>query len=96
MGGGVSSLLPPAPVPIPARLAGRAAAAAARWPARACAGPRSVEARRPVAALVGASPGCVATVGHRAAPPPIPTRLAVRAAVAANRPLPAPGRKEGI
>ena len=86
----------PPPAPIPARLAGRAAAAAARWPARARAGPRSVEARRPAAALGGASPGCAATVGHRAAPPPIPARLAVRAAVAANRPLPAPGRKEGI
>ena len=86
----------PPPAPIPARLVGRAAAAAARWPARARAGPRSVEARRPAAALGGASLGCAATVGHRAAPPPIPTRLAVRAAVAANRPLPAPGRKEGI
>ena len=65
-------------------------------PAPILAGPRSVEARRPAAALGGASPGCAATVGHRAAPPPIPARLAVRAAVAANRPLPAPGRKEGI
>ena len=80
----------------PCRLTGHAAAAAAPWPARARAGPRSVEARRPAAALGGASPGCAATVGRRAAPPPIPARLAVRAAVAANRPLPAPGRKEGI